>query len=310
MEKIMQHRLATPVFQPRMYFFDADGKPLVGGKVYSFKVGADEFKPTYRNSEFTAANQNPVLLDQAGSALIYVRGSNQLKIYNKQGSLIEEKIVYQQQMQTQFFDSYGKTLSSGKIWTYDYQSTIKKASYKNADENLLNSNPVILDQNGWGSISIIGAYRLRVLDKSNVVVGDQDFKRLPVQVLTSRVYPLYFEEGINTSFDLSTSTIMQMPKINEDISTKFSILNAIIREPMNSQPIEIENLSLDFGFVGATIEDTRSKYQSIALQFDDINPSFSLSSAQIVKQIGFITHTMRSEAISSSFSLSSAQIIN
>ena len=145
---MLQHRLATPVIQPRMYFFDKDGKPLVGGKIYSFMVGTDEFKPTYRNSEFTAANRNPILLDQAGSALIYIRGSVQLKIYDKSGNLIEEKIVYQQQMQTQFFDNYGKALSNGKIWTYDYQSTIKKTSYKY--EGIQNPNPVILDQNGWG----------------------------------------------------------------------------------------------------------------------------------------------------------------
>ena len=203
MKFMLQHRLATPVIQPRMHFFDKEGKPLIGGKVYSFKVGEDIFKPTYRNSEFTAANQNPILLDQAGSALIYVRGSVQLKIYDKSGVFIEEKIVYQQQMRTQFFDKYGKALGGGKVWTYDYQSTIKKPSYENADDALLNPNPVILDENGWGSLSIVGAYRLRQYDKKGVFVGDQDFKRPPARVLTSVVYPVYTLDTISTNTQLS-----------------------------------------------------------------------------------------------------------
>lgn len=303
----MQHRLATPVFQPRMYFFDADGKPLVGGKVYSFKVGADEFKPTYRNSEFTAANQNPVLLDQAGSALIYVRGSNQLKIYNKQGSLIEEKIVYQQQMQTQFFDNYGKALSNGKIWTYDYQSTIKKTSYKY--EDIQNPNPVVLDQDGWGVINIVGAYRLRVLDKNNVVVGDQDFKRPPVSVLTSRVYPLYFEEGVMTDFAIlggDQRIVMNEAALYESVETSFSLLSASMRDVMNSYITEPERLTTSFALIGATM---RSAINSdITPQPEKINTSFVITSAQ--QNNSLLTNTTQPETIKTSFALISARITN
>lgn len=242
---MLQHRLATPVIQPRMYFFDKDGKPLIGGKVYTFKVGTDEFKPTYRNSEFTAANQNPILLDQAGSALIYVRGSNQLKIYDRNDNFIEQKIEYQQRETAQFFDNYGKPLSNGKIWTYDYQSTIRKKSYKLDD--ILNPNPVILNENGIAAINIVGAYRLRVLNKSNVVIGDQDFKRPPVKVLTSRPYPLFHEESVATGFDASDDVDYDEIRWHEssfsdDVSVGLSVHNVMMRD---SSPIpHIENVAL------------------------------------------------------------------
>lgn len=257
---MLQHRLATPVIQPRMYFFDKDGKPLVGGKIYSFMVGTDEFKPTYRNSEFTAANRNPILLDQAGSALIYIRGSVQLKIYDKQGNLIEEKIVYQQQMQTQFFDNYGKALSNGKIWTYDYQSTIKKTSYKY--EDIQNPNPVILDQNGWGAVNIVGAYRLRVLDKNNVVVGDQDFKRPPAQVLTSRVYPLYFEEGVTTNFGVELAAVkllINQSSALESLGTSINIASVVLRDS-NNQYTMSEKLGLEFSIPSVRLSNTQNKH--------------------------------------------------
>lgn len=303
----MQHRLATPVFQPRMYFFDADGKPLVGGKVYSFKVGTDEFKPTYRNSEFTAANQNPISLDQAGSALIYIRGSVQLKIYNKQGNLIEEKIVYQQQMQTQFFDNYGKALSNGKIWTYDYQSTIKKPSYANADDALLNPNPVVLDENGWGSLSIVGAYRLRVLDKNNVVVSDQDFKRPPAQVLTSRIYPLYFEEGITTDFamfDSEQRIVMNESAISENLNTFFAVKGVIARDPVNTYELEVENIQLGFSIQSVTQKETLNN----AKVSENLNMLFAVKS--VTNKSVLVTNTMQVENINASFALISAQIKN
>lgn len=193
----IQHRLATPVIQPRMRFFDTDGKPLVGGKVYAFKVGTEEFKPTYRNSELTALNTNPVVLDGAGSALIYLRGANLLKIYDKHGNFIEERIEYQQRERAQFYDDYGRPLKNGYVYTYDYQSTIRKTSY--SIDNVINPNPIVLDENGTALVNIVGAYRLRQYNSKNVFVGDQDFKRPPIKVLTSVVYPLYHEERLSVA---------------------------------------------------------------------------------------------------------------
>lgn len=309
MKFMLQHRLATPVIQPRMHFFDKDGKPLIGGKVYSFKVGEDIFKPTYRNSEFTAANQNPILLDQAGSALIYVRGSVQLKIYDKSGVFIEEKIVYQQQMRTQFFDKYGKALGGGKVWTYDYQSTIKKPSYENADDALLNPNPVILDENGWGSVSIVGAYRLRQYDKKGVFVGDQDFKRPPARVLTSVVYPLYFEENIVSASSVKLSLRFSAPKLLEGVKTSLSIQSAARRDVMNSYS-NLESAQTLASLVSMQIIETKSIYKSYDLGSEMMQSAAALITAKYVKQVAYLKNEMRPENIRSTTSLTGAQYTN
>ncbi len=308
MKFMLQHRLATPVIQPRMHFSDKEGQPLIGGKVYSFKVGEDIFKPTYRNSEFTAVNQNPILLDQAGSALIYVRGSVQLKIYDKSGVFIEEKIVYQQQMRTQFFDKYGKALGSGKVWTYDYQSTIKKPSYENADDTLLNPNPVVLDENGYGSISIVGAYRLRQYDKKGVFVSDQDFKRPPARVLTSTVYPLYFEEGVVTGFSMTSGeqrVVMNEASLkDEKIGTSFSILSASVRDVFN-QTLLLENVSTKFSITSVVIREAAN---ITTMKPEAALTNFVLSAAN--QKNVLISNIAQPETVSTAFGLLGAKITN
>ena len=299
MKFMLQHRLATPVIQPRMHFSDKEGQPLIGGKVYSFKVGEPVFKPTYRNSEFTAANQNPILLDQAGSALIHVRGSVQLKIYDKAGNFIEEKIVYQQQMRTQFFDKYGKALGGGKVWTYDYQSTIKKPSYENADDALLNPNPVVLDENGWGSVSIVGAYRLRQYDKKGVFVGDQDFKRPPARVLTSRVYPAYFDDELTTDFFLSHSknkVEVNISSLSDDVSNSFALNKVTLRSTVNTTEItDLVNTSFSLNKV---IKKPSLNQASVN---ESASTSFSLTKVKRSRTV--IQHNAGSEPVATSFAL-------
>ncbi|WP_411686910.1 hypothetical protein [Acinetobacter indicus] len=245
----IQHRLATPVIQPRMRFFDTDGKPLVGGKVYAFKVGTEEFKPTYRNSELTALNTNPIVLDGVGSALIYLRGANLLKIYDRHGNFIEERIEYQQRERAQFYDDYGRPLKNGYVYTYDYQSTIRKTSY--SIDDVINPNPIVLDENGTALVNIVGAYRLRQYNSKNVFVGDQDFKRPPVKALTSRPYPLFFIEEITTGFNVNDSSSRPDPAlvgINiptiESIGAQFTLHDVIARRPPKIELVENVGIEL------------------------------------------------------------------
>lgn len=302
----IQHRLATPVIQPRMRFFDTDGKPLVGGKVYAFKVGTDEFKPTYRNSELTALNTNPVVLDGAGSALIYLRGANLLKIYDRHGNFIEERIEYQQRERAQFYDDYGRPLKNGYVYTYDYQSTIRKTSY--SIDDVINPNPIVLDENGTALVNIVGAYRLRQYNSKNVFVGDQDFKRPPIKALTSVVYPLYFEEGIVTGFSMlggEKRVVMNEALLNESIETSFALTSVITRDPLNNYVAEIESLNLNFAILSATV---RTSINSIAITPEHIDVSFALAGAS--QNNALVVHIAQPEQIGLGFSISSVQITN
>lgn len=53
-------------------FFDNNGDPLNGGKVYTYEAGTTTPKATYTTSTGLVANANPVILDSAGRAQIWL----------------------------------------------------------------------------------------------------------------------------------------------------------------------------------------------------------------------------------------------
>jgi hypothetical protein len=52
--------------------FDNDGEPLAGGKVYTYAAGTTTDKVTYTDADETAQNTNPIILDSAGRANIWL----------------------------------------------------------------------------------------------------------------------------------------------------------------------------------------------------------------------------------------------
>lgn len=59
-----------PVLRQR--FFDANGNPLAGGKLYSYKAGTTTPVATYRDAFGFAANTNPIILDANGEADVWI----------------------------------------------------------------------------------------------------------------------------------------------------------------------------------------------------------------------------------------------
>jgi hypothetical protein len=86
-----------------------------------------------------------------------------------QGSLIPNG-------QTVFLDNNGKPLSSGQVYFYTQGTTTPKTTYKDINQTVPNTNPIILDATGrpssgngiWG----IGTYRQIVKDKNNNLIWD------------------------------------------------------------------------------------------------------------------------------------------
>lgn len=60
----------TPV--PKIQFFDANGHPLAGGKLYSYAAGTTTPLVTYTDQAGTSANTNPVILDARGEASVWL----------------------------------------------------------------------------------------------------------------------------------------------------------------------------------------------------------------------------------------------
>lgn len=86
--------MATLTPSPKMAFFDNNGDPLVGGRVYTYLSGTTT--PTFTKTDATGAvnNTNPVILDARGEASIW----------------LEEAVVYRFVL---------KTSTDVELWTSD-----------------------------------------------------------------------------------------------------------------------------------------------------------------------------------------------
>lgn len=72
-------------------FIDECGKPLAGGKVYTYEAKTTTLKPTYADVEGLAVNTNPIILDESGRANIHLAiGAYRIRVLNKKGALIAD----------------------------------------------------------------------------------------------------------------------------------------------------------------------------------------------------------------------------
>jgi len=62
--------LLSPI--PKQQFFDANGQPLVGGKIYTYAAGTTTPITTYVDSAGVTTNTNPIILDSRGMANIWL----------------------------------------------------------------------------------------------------------------------------------------------------------------------------------------------------------------------------------------------
>lgn len=79
---------SNPVF----YAHDINGRPLVGGKLYTYEANSSTPAPTYRDKSGTLLNENPISLDERGECVIYLPSDKEYKFVLKdaEGSVIWE----------------------------------------------------------------------------------------------------------------------------------------------------------------------------------------------------------------------------
>lgn len=77
----------TPHF---VQFFDDNGDPLNGGKLYTYAAGTTTPKATYTDESGGTPNANPVVLDSAGRATVFLSGSYKFRLETSSGALVEE----------------------------------------------------------------------------------------------------------------------------------------------------------------------------------------------------------------------------
>ena len=74
---------------PKLQFFDANGDPLVGGKLYTYAAGTTTPLASYTDSTGLIANTNPIVLDSRGEANVWLSGAiYKFALYTSVGVLI------------------------------------------------------------------------------------------------------------------------------------------------------------------------------------------------------------------------------
>ncbi len=70
--------------------FDADGNPLVGGKLYSYIADSTTPLSTYTDQGLGTPNDNPVVLDDRGEANVWIPDSTSYKFILKNAAGVEQ----------------------------------------------------------------------------------------------------------------------------------------------------------------------------------------------------------------------------
>jgi hypothetical protein len=82
--------MSSILIPPRIQFIDYNGEPLVNGKVYTYEAGTSTPKTSWKDQGEVTANTNPVILDDAGRAQIWIRGSYKIVVHDANDALIYE----------------------------------------------------------------------------------------------------------------------------------------------------------------------------------------------------------------------------
>lgn len=60
------------IYTPVLHFDDINGRPLVGGKLYTYNAGTSTPVATYRDKDGHEANTNPILLNERGECVCFL----------------------------------------------------------------------------------------------------------------------------------------------------------------------------------------------------------------------------------------------
>ncbi len=74
---------------PFLQFMDSNGNPLSGGKIYSYIAGTTTAKDTFKDQSGSTKHTNPVILDSAGRAQIWLNGSYKFVIKDSDDNVID-----------------------------------------------------------------------------------------------------------------------------------------------------------------------------------------------------------------------------
>lgn len=108
--------MATTMAGIRTKFTDDLGLPLIGGQVFTYDAGTSTPKDSYSDQLLTTPNTNPIILDDAGSCDLYLKGVYRLRVLDVNGVLMDERDNVSQ-ADGQFDSVLANTVAIGELQT-------------------------------------------------------------------------------------------------------------------------------------------------------------------------------------------------
>lgn len=108
--------MATTMAGIRTKFTDDLGLPLIGGQVFTYDAGTSTPKDSYSDQLLTIPNTNPIILDDAGSCDLYLKGVYRLRVLDVNGVLMDERDNVSQ-ADGQFDSVLANTIAIGELQT-------------------------------------------------------------------------------------------------------------------------------------------------------------------------------------------------
>lgn len=119
-------------------YFDNNGDPLAGGKIYFYEAGTTTPKDTYTTQGAGTPNANPVILDASGRASIWGTGSYKISIYTSADVLIktvDDVMLSAEELTLHETAKIPNTLvvQDYDVGFYDYNCTLEEISFIASD---------------------------------------------------------------------------------------------------------------------------------------------------------------------------------
>lgn len=126
LEKTHRYAVMSQTLGLGSKFYDKDGQPLSGGKVYTYEAGTSTPLDTYKDAGFSIPNANPIVLDETGSADVFLKGTYRFRIFDKSDSFVEEQDNVSQLVSRAEADSINSDITIAKQDLIEAKTEIEK----------------------------------------------------------------------------------------------------------------------------------------------------------------------------------------
>ena len=151
-----------PLTQPRQHFVDGSGNPCAGCSLYSYAAGTTTPQATFTDATSMIPNPNPVILDTAGSANIWMTGSPyKFALLDTSGTTLwtVDQVVAPLSGLAGFLPLTGGTLSGGLIingtLTVNGNTSTFGAATIDAAGDIISPNVVATSLNGILNVPVV-----------------------------------------------------------------------------------------------------------------------------------------------------------